>query len=50
MSFWTGIFIGCFGAIVGSQLSLAEDRDKMCSGVPVVVEKAELEMYGYTKE
>ena len=41
MGFWTGIFIGCFGAMIGAKLALESNRDEMCSGAPIVVETAD---------
>ena len=41
MGFWLGLFIGCFGAIFGNALFSINYKDKMCSGVPVVIETAD---------
>ena len=41
MSFWTGVFLGCFGVIIGSKLVLVQNRNEMCSGSPIVVEEAD---------
>ena len=41
MGYWAGVFLGCFGALIGSKLALESNRDEMCSGVPVVVEEVD---------
>ena len=41
MRYWLGVFLGCFGAMIGSKLALEVNRDEMCSGAPIVVEEAD---------
>ena len=41
MGYWTGVFLGCFGAMIGAKLASESNRDEMCSGAPIVVEEAD---------